>query len=331
MYRLFNGMAAILALTTAAFAAGDVQDSSYVTSLPVFAQTKPAVDGVNQKLQLDGGASQGATAAFGMPNSRNKWVGLGGGVGTITVPIGHAFGAQLDLGAGAISNRPVGDASGHLFWRDPDKGMVGVYGSGLLYGNKTGRSVWTVGSEFEAYIGNFTGRALLGVQGSSSPAPWLNPFTQQRYGHATFTRADYFHDIIEATFYPLDDLALTVGHVYSFDRHAVTGEAEWLLPQFRGGNIAPSIFARAAYGWNDSSNVMAGVRIYFGNHDKTLIRRHREDDPVVWAKKSSIPHCKTYQCKLAERRTFMEQLMAQQSYNLERETYPPLFALGYWD
>ena len=24
---------------------------------------------------------------------------------------------------------------------------------------------------------------------------------------------------------------------------------------------------------------MAGIRIYFGNHDKTLIRRQREDDP----------------------------------------------------
>jgi hypothetical protein len=24
---------------------------------------------------------------------------------------------------------------------------------------------------------------------------------------------------------------------------------------------------------------MAGLRIYFGNHDKSLIRRHREDDP----------------------------------------------------
>ena len=24
---------------------------------------------------------------------------------------------------------------------------------------------------------------------------------------------------------------------------------------------------------------MAGIRVYFGNHDKTLIRRQREDDP----------------------------------------------------
>ena len=61
----------------------------------------------------------------------------------------------------------------------------------------------------------------------------------------------------------------------------MTGEVEYLLPQFRGGNIAPSAFVSAAYGWNNSSNIMAGVRIYFGNHDKTLIRRQREDDPKV--------------------------------------------------
>jgi hypothetical protein len=61
----------------------------------------------------------------------------------------------------------------------------------------------------------------------------------------------------------------------------VTGEVEYLLPQFRGGNIAPSAFVSAAYGWNNSSNIMAGFRVYFGNHDKTLIRRQREDDPKI--------------------------------------------------
>ena len=59
----------------------------------------------------------------------------------------------------------------------------------------------------------------------------------------------------------------------------MTGEVEYLLPQFRGSNIAPSAFVSAAYGWNYSSNIMAGIRVYFGNHDKTLIRRQREDDP----------------------------------------------------
>jgi hypothetical protein len=135
-------------------------------------------------------------------------------------------------------------------------------------------------------MGRFTGRAILGVQGASSYRAGLNPFEVYSYGgRSTFTVPDYFTDIVSATFYPIDDLALSVGHIYSFGRNAVTGEVEYLLPQFRGGNIAPSAFVSAAYGWNNSSNIMAGIRIYFGNHDKTLIRRQREDDPVA-----HIPH-----------------------------------------
>ena len=83
-------------------------------------------------------------------------------------------------------------------------------------------------------------------------------------------------------------MALSVGHIYSFGRNALTSEVEYLLPQFRGGNIAPSAFVSAAYGWNNSSNIMAGIRIYFGNHDKTLIRRQREDDPTVAISKTSV-------------------------------------------
>lgn len=39
--------------------------------------------------------------------------------------------------------------------------------------------------------------------------------------------------------------------------------------------MAKAIMANAL----NSSNIMADIRIYFGNHDKTLIRRQREDGP----------------------------------------------------
>lgn len=225
-------------------------------------------------------------ASPGLPpraTSNNVWNGIGGATGTISVPIGHSFGAQVDLGSGAFGNSPQGSAAGHLFWRDPDKGLIGAYGSGMLLGSKVGSGVWTAAGEFESYLGKFTGRAILGVQGASSYRAGLNPFEVYAYGgRSAFTVPDYFTDIVSATFYPIDDLAISVGHVYSFGRNAVTGEVEYLLPQFRGGNIAPSAFVSASYGWNNSSNIMAGIRVYFGNHDKTLIRRQREDDPRVY-------------------------------------------------
>ncbi len=287
MLRLATSVFALLALISGPLAAEQAQDGSSVYVLPTFAQTKPAVDGVNGKIEVYGGAGQNNSVNISSfpglaptADSKTVWNGIGGAAGTITVPIGHSFGAQLDLGSGAFGNNPFGAAGGHLFWRDPDKGLVGAYGDGLLLGGKVGNGVWTAAGEFEAYLGKFTGSAIIGVQGVNYTTAGLNPFEVYAYGgRSAFTVPNYFTDIIEAKFYPIDDLAISVGHIYSFGRNAVTGEVEYLLPQFRGGNIAPSAFVSAAYGWNNSSNVMAGIRVYFGNHDKTLIRRQREDDP----------------------------------------------------
>ena len=262
----------LLLLSSVSAIAEDTAPASSASSLPLItvmtSGTKPAVDGVNGKLDVYGGAGQG--------NS----VSISGIPGTISVPIGHSFGAQIDLGSGAFGNSALGAAGGHLFWRDPDKGLIGAYGDGLLLGDKVGSGVWTAAGEFEAYLGKFTGRAILGVQGGNSYTAGLTPLEVYSYGgRSSFAVPDYFTDIVEAKFYPIDDLALSVGHVYSFGRNAVTGEVEYLLPEFRGGNIAPSVYVAGAYGSNNSSNVMAGIRVYFGNHDKTLIRRQREDDP----------------------------------------------------
>ena len=290
-----NAAISLHLLSTVSAVAVEQANSNSVPSapLPFFADissgSKPAVDGVNGKIQIDGGAAQAnGVSISGIPGlspsrkSSNNWNSTGGGIGTITIPIGHSFGAQLDMGAGALGKRPLGEASGHLFWRDPEKGLVGVYGSGMLLGSKVGRGVWTAAGEFEAYIGRFTGSAIIGVQGASGYTGNVSARYINGHGNkSVFNIADYFHDQVEATFYPLDDLALSVGHIYSFNRNAVTGEIEYLLPEFRGGNIAPSAFISGAYGWNNSSNIMAGIRVYFGNYDKSLIRRHREDDPRV--------------------------------------------------
>ncbi len=288
MLRRFFTLFASLAISGAALA------DEAVSSLPMLSTitsgTKPAVDGVNGKLEVYGGAGQNNSVSISsfpglapQANSNTVWNGIGGATGTISVPIGHSFGAQLDLGSGAFGNRPLGAAGGHLFWRNPDKGLIGAYGDGVLLGGKVGGGVWTAAGEFETYLGKFTGSAIIGVQGANYTTAGLNPFEVYAYGgRSALTVPDYFTDIVEAKFYPIDDLAISVGHIYSFGRNAVTGEFEYLLPQFRGGNIAPSAFVSAAYGWNNSSNVMAGIRVYFGNHDKTLIRRQREDDPAAY-------------------------------------------------
>jgi hypothetical protein len=299
MFRSIGAAIATLLLGSSALAADQVSTPvAEVSSVPFFAaSSKPAVDGVNGKMAIYGGAGQNNSVSISsfpglapLAESKTIWNGIGGATGTISVPLGHSFGAQLDMGAGAFGNSPLGAAGGHLFWRDPDKGLIGAYGDGLLLGSKVGAGVWTAAGEFEAYLGKFTARAIIGVQGANYTTAGLNPFEVYAYGgRSAFSVPDYFTDIVEAKFYPIDDLAISVGHIYSFGRNAVTGEVEYLLPQFRGGNIAPSAFVSAAYGWNNSSNIMAGIRIYFGNHDKTLIRRQREDDPTVVLHRAILP------------------------------------------
>lgn len=43
-----------------------------------------------------------------------------------------------------------------------------------------------------------------------------------------------------------------------------------------------SLFIEGRLGEGNFQGAWAGLRIYSGKSDKPLIRRHREDDPIVW-------------------------------------------------
>ena len=47
-----------------------------------------------------------------------------------------------------------------------------------------------------------------------------------------------------------------------------------------------SLFVEGRAGENDFRGVWGGVKFYFGQKDKSLIQRHRQDDPINWAPKS---------------------------------------------
>lgn len=287
MLRTFCAIIVAIVSSGIAMAAEQTAMPTSVSLLPSFAQTKPSVDGLNGKLDVFGGAGQshalsinsiGALSPYPTAASSN-WNGIGGAVGTVTVPLGRQFGAQIDLGSGAFGNRANGSGAGHLFWRDPDYGLVGVYGSGIYSARYGARTQWNAAGEFERYIGPITGKALLGAQGFGFNSTYnLSPYLGLPW---TPSQPDRFFDNVSLTYYPIDDLALTVGHICTKNTNGVHGEIEYIAPQFRGSEIAPAGYIKATYGWNNSSNVMAGLRIYFGNHDKTLIRRHREDDPLT--------------------------------------------------
>lgn len=141
--------------------ADDNAPSSSASSLPIITAitsgTKPAVDGVNGKLEMSGGASQFYSGAnpisqsFQINNSpQSRWSGAGQAIGTITTPLGHSFGLQVDMGAGALRGDATGTAASHLFWRDPDKGQIGVYGQGNYWALGRGSSSWKAAQSLKA-------------------------------------------------------------------------------------------------------------------------------------------------------------------------------------
>ncbi|WP_229006453.1 hypothetical protein [Roseibium aggregatum] len=227
-------------------------------------QTLPAVDGFSGKVTVNGGSSDGNA--------------VGGAEGAITMSLGHRFGLQLDAGVGGYDEPFAGQsayygAGAHLFWRDPSTGMVGLEGSYSHLDAYQGVDVFSAGIEAERYWGPITLGGVVGVT-DGSRAIETNGRGQFRYDlDATFVAGS------KLTWYPDENLALSVsGRVSGGDATGGLG-VEWA--PLRDTQLQPSLFARAALREGGEAYALAGVSIYFGGKSKSLIRRHREDDPPI--------------------------------------------------
>lgn len=220
----------------------------------------PAVSGVNWKLDAFGGAYEDGSIA--------------GGEAAVSLPLGYHYGMQIDGVAASLDDRFFGSLSDHIFWRDPTRALLGLYGSYAHYDGFGGTDEYHLGVEGELYRGNVTLRALAGVEGGDADTATINgvPFN--------FDIATRFFDKVDLIYYPREDLKLFIGHRYTGGVHAAAAGAEYLWRQ--EGGRATSTFVESRLGEDDSAAVWAGLRFYFGNSDKSLMRRHREDDPNLW-------------------------------------------------
>jgi hypothetical protein len=209
----------------------------------------PAVSAVNGKLSTEGGVT-----GFGGDSS-----GVGVVKGSLTTPLGHAFGFQVDGMAGTAFNAGFGGGTAHLFWRDPAIGLFGPFAS--LEGGSGVRLGW-YGAEAELYAGIFTFGAWGGYHDAVD-----NSFAVS--GSSGFYGGSL-------TVYPLRDLALSLGATSEFSRVTGNGTLEFQPDLFARHNV--SFYVDAAVADHSAYSVTAGIRFYFGP-DKPLIRRHREDDP----------------------------------------------------
>ncbi|AXS42050.1 hypothetical protein D1F64_21165 [Breoghania sp. L-A4] len=204
------------------------------------AGTRPAVSEINGKIAGGFGIFDDDALAFGL--------------GSVSVPLGHAFGFQLDgIGGGAGSG--FGGVAGHAFWRDPDRALLGVYAS-YLKNNRVDFDVGHVAAEGEFYFNRVSLEGLAGVEFGDADTDF--------YGSANLA------------FYPVDDLRLYAGYRYVNEINVAAAGFEWQVPNDRVHGL--SLFGDGRVSDTRLWSVFAGLRIYLGD-DKSLIRRHREDDP----------------------------------------------------
>ena len=227
--------------------------------LPNYANL-PAVSGLNGKLSVFGGINGLPEQYVGTRNGS-----LYGVTGSLSVPLSHAYGLQIDGMVGSGRSSAFYGIGGHLFWRDPAKGLLGFYASyvnwdavvGGAYGypGVTGADVGKVGAEGAAYLGRVSLEGLATYQ---------------------FGKFDGFNGKALLAYYPTDNFRIDGGIRYMEGAGTIgVVDAEW-LPHSGSGF---SLYAKGSFGANDFKQVLGGVRYYFGDPNKSLIDRQRQDDP----------------------------------------------------
>jgi hypothetical protein len=212
----------------------------------------PAVSGLNGKLSLRGGL-------FDTDDADGEIYGV---TGSVSLPVGHAFGVQADGMLGAVDGELFGGVGGHAFWRDPSRALVGVYG-GWSTIDGSGADSYRFGVQSGIYLGRFSIEGMLGWEGMEFD---------------DFDDEDNIFGLADIAFYPTDDLRVSAGYRRWDDKDIAALGAEYQLPANWGGTSA-ALFAEGRMGTDDYKAAWGGVRFYFGGEAKSLIRRHREDDP----------------------------------------------------
>ncbi len=208
----------------------------------------PAVSGINGKWEFDPGiltSSAGVRAA-----------------GSITVPVGDRFGVQGD-GMLLWNGNGVSYGAGiHAFTRDPSKYLFGVTSAFI---KTPGATLGAVGLEGELYLDNISLEGWAGWAGLD----YVDPLILDKSG--AFAIGDI-------AYYVTPDLRLSIGASDVLGDTALRLGGEY---QFSGMGMPLSLKGDARIHSDGSYSLTVGLKGYFGGsgEDKTLIDRHRQDDP----------------------------------------------------
>ena len=269
---------ALLQSTMLAGALGAVYLAANSARAEVLVPTKtpyaPAVDGINGKIDGLGGS----LANHGIYGTR----------GSISIPLGGQWGAQIDGVAGSFDQRFFGSIAGHFFWRNPAQGLVGIYVNHTHWDQFGGVHVTQIAGEGEYYWQRWTLQGIAGVEFGNSVSNSTTSIVPQNFivpGVATTFTEGYdlktrFFDQVNLKYYLTDNWDAYVGHRYLGGKNALALGTDIALPL--GHGVTGSAFVEGRVGENDFHGIWGGLRFYFSASDKSLISRHRQDDPFIW-------------------------------------------------
>jgi hypothetical protein len=216
--------------------------------------TLPAVSDVNGKWELGLGT-------FGTDTSASDSGLFIHGGASLTLPVGHDFGLQGDIGVKGGSYGAIGGAI-HAFTRDPDRYLIGVTGA-LVRFNDTDATLTAFGPEGELYFDRFSLEGWAGV-------------VNVDYDDDALEDESGFFGIGDFVYYPTDNWRLSLGGSLLLDNAQLRLGTEY---QFDDSNL--SMFGNLRVGEDSTWIATIGLKGYFGGDDpgKSLIDRQRQDDP----------------------------------------------------
>jgi hypothetical protein len=238
----------------------------------------PAVDGFNVKADAFGGSMAHQSVA--------------GIRGAFAMPLASSYGLQVDVQGGSVGGSGYGSVSPHLFWRDPSYALIGIYANYTHLDRFGGADLGQVAAEGQLYLGRWTLEGVAGVEfgNSTSVTTSSTAVIPQNFvipGNATtstftegFDIKTRFFDQINLKYYLTDNWDAYVGHRYLGGKHAFALGTEYAMPVAH--RVMASAFVEGRVGSGEFQGVWGGLRMYFGQKDKTLIQRHRQDDPTAW-------------------------------------------------
>lgn len=208
--------------------------------------TLPAVSGPNGKIEFAlGGITDPEAALFRAGAS-------------FSMPLGNLFGIQADVGFDNTDGDWATGGALHLFMRDPSSYLLGV-AAGVVVAD--GVTLSAIGPEAELYLDRMSLEAWVG---------WANV----DYDIDAFDD-DGFFAFGDIAYYITDDWRISAG------ASTILGEGSLnLATEYQFADIGFPLSATGEVrAYEDRWSAKIGLKGYFGDEGKSLIDRHRQDDP----------------------------------------------------